>query len=104
MTQKEFVTGCVKLMGLVILVFGVLRFINHGAMAGTMYSTSAVMQKVLEDDQFSGSDDFKYVARVIEVRNRMRMNLLHLPFDLLQIGVGFCLCRREQRIVRFLLR
>ena len=104
MTQKEFITGSVKILGLVILLFGVLRFVNHAMLAGTLHSSTLVMQKAVTDSQARGEDEFKYMARKVEFGNKVQFNLLHLPFDIVQIGFGLYLCRRERRIVNFLVK
>ena len=105
MTLKEFITGSVKILGLVILLYGALNTASSILAAGSIYYTNHMVQS----DMAAASTDAEFEAqlnrqmRAAEMKSRGDVQLLRIPLALIQIGFGLYLCRREQRIVRFLL-
>ena len=105
MTLKEFLTGCVKILGLVILLYGVGNTANAILAAGAVYSTARTLKNVP-----ASSSDAEYEAqlhrqmRAAEFKSKGDIHLIRIPYALIQIGFGLYLCRREHRIVQFLLK
>ena len=105
MTLKEFITGSVKILGFVILLYGFVTAGSAVLAAGGIYYSKQVMK-----DMPATSSDAEFEAqlqrtmRASEMKSKSDLQLMRIPYALLQIGFGLYLCRREQRIVHFLLK
>jgi len=97
MTLKDFLTGCVKMLGLILLMLGLLKVANRATSAVTMYEMSHRLESRTETD-------VRVQMQAIQAMVKLRESTVFLFFAVVQTLLGYYLCRREQRIVRFLLK
>lgn len=84
MTLKEFITGSVKIVGLVILLYGVLNTANAllGA-GGTYYSYRVTHNMSPASSDASYEMELRKIACVSELKARGDMQLMRIPLALI---------------------